>query len=77
MTTAFEGDHSAALQKLDSEDGVLAPDPGRRRVLRAGAALGAGTLLGAPAFAQGAKKYAGVVLNVSAFSAPYQKLLRQ
>lgn len=53
------------------------PDAGRRRVLRAGAALGAGTLLGAPAFSQGAKKFAGVTLNVSAFSAPYQKLLRQ
>ncbi len=77
MTTAFEADNSAAAPTFDAEKGALAPDPGRRRVLRAGAALGAGALLGAPAFAQGANKHAGVVLNVSAFSAPYQKLLRQ
>lgn len=52
-------------------------NPGRRQVLRAGTALGAGAVLGVPAFAQGAKKFAGVTLNVSAFGAPYQKLLRQ
>ncbi len=53
------------------------PNLGRRQVLRASAALGASAVLGVPAFAQGAKKFAGVTLNVSAFGAPYQKLLRQ
>ncbi|XQU71948.1 hypothetical protein OJJOAM_004737 [Cupriavidus sp. H18C1] len=77
MTTAIESDDSAAAPVLSADQAAAAPDLGRRRVLRAGAALGAGALLAAPAFAQGAKKYAGVVLNVSAFSAPYQKLLRQ
>ncbi|WP_223819646.1 ABC transporter substrate-binding protein [Cupriavidus cauae] len=78
MTTAIESDDSATAPVLRTDHRPsTAPDIGRRRVLRAGAALGAGAVLGAPAFAQGAKKYAGVVLNVSAFSAPYQKLLRQ
>jgi multiple sugar transport system substrate-binding protein len=64
------------MTSILKQDGQ-ATDLSRRRVLRAGAALGAGAILGVPAFAQGAKKFAGVTLNVSAFSAPYQKLLRQ
>lgn len=50
----------------------------RREFLAAGAALGAGALL--PAFAAapgGAKKYAGVTLNVSTFSAAYPTFLKQ
>ncbi|HYP83686.1 ABC transporter substrate-binding protein [Variovorax sp.] len=51
---------------------------GRRRLLAAGAALGAGALLPGRAPAQGgAKKYQGVTLNVSTFSAAYPKLLQQ
>lgn len=50
----------------------------RRQFLAAGAALGASTLLPSRALAQGgAKKYAGVTLNVSTFSAAYPKLLQQ
>ncbi|MDM0045860.1 extracellular solute-binding protein [Variovorax dokdonensis] len=50
----------------------------RRRVLAAGAALGAGALLPGLALAQGgAKKFQGVTLNVSTFSATYPKLLQQ
>lgn len=50
----------------------------RRQFLAAGAALGASTLLPSLALAQGgAKKYAGVTLNVSTFSAAYPKLLQQ
>ncbi len=52
-------------------------DPARRRLVAGGAALGAGALLGAPAFAQGAKKLSGVTLNVSTFGAAYPKLLKQ
>lgn len=49
----------------------------RRQFLAAGAALGAGTLLPTLAAAQGgAKKYAGVTLNVSTFSAAYPKFLQ-
>jgi multiple sugar transport system substrate-binding protein len=49
----------------------------RRQFIQAGAALGASALLPATGFAQGAKKYAGVTLNVSTFSAPYPILLQQ
>jgi len=51
----------------------------RRQFLAAGAALGAGALLSPLARAQagGAKKYAGVTLNVSTFSAAYPKFLQQ
>ncbi|WP_213954435.1 extracellular solute-binding protein [Variovorax sp. dw_954] len=51
---------------------------GRRGLLKAGAALGAGALLPGLAAAQGgAKKFDGVTLNVSTFSAAYPKLLQQ
>ncbi|MDM0018759.1 ABC transporter substrate-binding protein [Variovorax saccharolyticus] len=54
------------------------PDPERRRLLQAAAAVGAGALLPGLAAAQGgAKKFAGVTLNVSTFSAAYPKLLQQ
>ena len=54
------------------------PRPHRRSLLKAGAALGAGALLPGFAAAQGgAKKFAGVTLNVSTFSAAYPKLLQQ
>ena len=44
----------------------------RRQFLTAGAALGAGALLPGFAAAQGgAKKFAGVTLNVATFSAAY------
>ncbi|MEJ8858522.1 extracellular solute-binding protein [Variovorax robiniae] len=50
----------------------------RRGLLKAGAALGAGALLPGLAAAQGgAKKFDGVTLNVSTFSAAYPKLLQQ
>lgn len=50
----------------------------RRHLLQAAAALGAGAVLPGLAFAQGgAKKFAGVTLNVSTFSAAYPKLLQQ
>lgn len=50
----------------------------RRQLLTAGAVLGAGALLPGRAPAQGgAKKYQGVTLNVSTFSAAYPKLLQQ
>lgn len=50
----------------------------RRRVLQAGAALGATALFAGRAPAQGgAKKLQGVTLNVSTFSAAYPKLLQQ
>lgn len=50
----------------------------RRDFLAAGAAFGAGALLPTFAAAQGgAKKYAGVTLNVSTFSAAYPKFLQQ
>lgn len=53
-------------------------DAQRRKLLTAGAALGAGALLPGRAPAQGgAKKYQGVTLNVSTFSAAYPKLLQQ
>ncbi|MDM0014642.1 extracellular solute-binding protein [Variovorax sp. J22P168] len=53
-------------------------DPQRRRLLQATAALGAGALLPGLAAAQsGSKKFAGVTLNVSTFSAAYPKLLQQ
>jgi multiple sugar transport system substrate-binding protein len=68
-------DMTSILDEAGNADNTI--DISRRRVLRASAALGTGALLGAPVFAQGAKKFAGVTLNVSAFSAPYQKLLRQ
>lgn len=49
----------------------------RRQFLAAGAALGAGTLLPGLAAGQGgAKKYAGVTLNVSTFSAAYPTFLQ-
>jgi multiple sugar transport system substrate-binding protein len=52
--------------------------PDRRRLLQAGVALGATALLPGVAAAQsGARKYAGVTLNVSTFSAAYPKLLQQ
>jgi multiple sugar transport system substrate-binding protein len=63
--TSRENNKTAAVRLL-----------GRRRVLRAASALGAGAIIGAPAFAQGSKKFSGVTLNVSAFSAPYQKLIK-
>ncbi|MEJ8845612.1 ABC transporter substrate-binding protein [Variovorax rhizosphaerae] len=51
---------------------------GRRGLLKAGAALGAGAFLPGLAAAQGgAKKFDGVTLNVSTFSAAYPKLLQQ
>ncbi|MGK6310367.1 ABC transporter substrate-binding protein [Variovorax sp. DT-64] len=53
------------------------PDPLRRHLLGACAALGAGALWPALAGAQGAKKFAGVTLNVSTFSAAYPKLIQQ
>ena len=52
----------------------------RRSLLTASAALGAASLLPGLAAAQpqgGAKKFAGVTLNVSTFSATYPKLLQQ
>jgi len=50
----------------------------RRRLIQTGAALGATALLPGFAAAQsGARKYAGVTLNVSTFSAAYPKLLQQ
>lgn len=53
-------------------------DLSRRRVLQAGAALGAGPLLAGRAPAQGgARRFQGVTLNVSTFSAAYPKLLRE
>lgn len=56
-------------------------DRRRRGLLQAGAALGASAVLPGLAIAQttqsGAKKYAGVTLNVSTFSAAYPKLLQQ
>ncbi|CAN5411868.1 sugar ABC transporter substrate-binding protein [soil metagenome] len=56
-------------------------DRRRRGLLQAGAALGASAVLAGLAIAQttqsGAKKYAGVTLNVSTFSAAYPKLLQQ
>ena len=53
-------------------------DPQRRRLLQATAALGAGALFPGLAAAQsGSKKFAGVTLNVSTFSAAYPKLLQQ
>ena len=53
-------------------------DTRRRALLQAGAAFGAGALLPTLAAAQGgAKKFAGVTLNVSTFSAAYPKLLQQ
>lgn len=56
----------------------LPTDPGRRHLLAAGAALGAAALLPGVSAAQGgAKKYQGVTLNVSTFSAAYPKLLQQ
>ena len=49
----------------------------RRQFLAAGAALGAGSLLPTFTAAQGAaKKFAGVTLNVSTFSAAYPKFLQ-
>jgi multiple sugar transport system substrate-binding protein len=55
-----------------------AHDRHRRALLQAGAALGASALLPGRAAAQaGARKYAGVTLNVSTFSAAYPKLLQQ
>lgn len=52
--------------------------PGRRALIKTGAALGAGLLLPGRAAAQGgARKYAGITLNVSTFSAAYPKLLQQ
>lgn len=53
------------------------PDPLRRSLLSGSAALGAASLWPALAGAQGAKKFAGVTLNVSTFSAAYPKLLQQ
>jgi len=54
------------------------PDTRRRGLLAAGAALGATALLPRIAPAQGgAKKFQGVTLNVSTFSAAYPKLLQQ
>ena len=54
------------------------PDFQRRRLLQASAALGAGALLPSLAAAQGGtKKFSGVTLNVSTFSAAYPKLLQQ
>lgn len=53
-------------------------DPTRRRLLAAGTALGAGSLL--PGFApaaSGRRRFDGVTLNVSTFSAAYPKLLIQ
>ena len=53
-------------------------DARRRQLIATGAALGAGALLPRRAPAQGgAKKYQGVTLNVSTFSAAYPKLLQQ
>ncbi|MDM0110626.1 extracellular solute-binding protein [Variovorax sp. J22R133] len=50
----------------------------RRHLLQASAALGASTLLPTLATAQGAaKKFAGVTLNVSTFSAAYPTLLQK
>lgn len=50
----------------------------RRNVLKGAAALGASAVFPAWVKAQGgAKKYAGVTLNVSTFSASYPKLLQQ
>ena len=54
------------------------PDLQRRRLLQASAAIGAASLLPGIAAAQGgAKKFTGVTLNVSTFSAAYPKLLQQ
>jgi len=53
-------------------------DPQRRHLLKTSAAIGAASLLPGLAAAQsGAKKLAGVTLNVSTFSAAYPKLLQQ
>lgn len=53
-------------------------DPVRRRLLTAGAALGATAMLPRLGIAQGgAKKYQGVTLNVSTFSAAYPRLLQE
>jgi multiple sugar transport system substrate-binding protein len=51
----------------------------RRQLLRGAAAIGTASLLPRFAIAQsgGAKKYAGIQLNVSTFSASYPKLLQQ
>ena len=54
------------------------PDSRRRGLLKAGAAFGAGSLLSGLVAAQGGtKKFAGITLNVSTFSAAYPKLLQQ
>jgi len=54
------------------------PDSRRRGLLKAGAAFGAGSLLSGLMAAQGGtKKFAGITLNVSTFSAAYPKLLQQ
>lgn len=57
---------------------MTASQPTRRHLLAAGAAVGASALLPRQAPAQGgAKKFQGVTLNVSTFSAAYPKLLQQ
>ncbi|KAF1044554.1 ABC transporter substrate-binding protein [Xylophilus sp.] len=53
-------------------------DPQRRQLLKTSAAIGAASLVPGLATAQsGAKKFNGVTLNVSTFSAAYPKLLQQ
>ena len=49
----------------------------RRGLLQASAALGASALLPGIVRAQGARRFSGVTLNVSTFSAAYPKLLQQ
>lgn len=62
---------------LPSSSAPTRPQTPRRRLLQAGAALGAGALLPGRAPAQGgAKKLAGVTLNVSMFGATYPKLIQ-
>jgi multiple sugar transport system substrate-binding protein len=54
------------------------PDPLRRNLLKASAALGAASVFPHLAAAEGnTRKYAGVTLNVSTFSAAYPTLLQQ
>ncbi|MGY8524406.1 hypothetical protein [Paracidovorax citrulli] len=50
MTTAIDSAKTATAPASLSGESSTVADLGRRRVLLAGAALGAGTLLSAPAF---------------------------
>ncbi|MGL6181247.1 MAG: ABC transporter substrate-binding protein [Aestuariivirga sp.] len=68
-------EEAASIARPSADAVPVAHDAGRRRLLAGGTALASSLMLGAPAVLAQAKRFSGVTLNVSCWSARYPSLL--